>query len=106
MSTTMHRLQISLPQWEMQFLAERARRDGESIAGVIRQLIEREANAAGASADSIWKFVGAFEDTQPLIDGIPVSENVDLYLNEQILRDQNVLRERPRPGSRRRKTKN
>jgi hypothetical protein len=105
MSTTMHRLQISLPQWEMQFLEERARRDGLSIAEVIRQLIEREANTAHASADSIWEFVGKFEDKQPLIDGIPVSEAVDLYITEHKLRDHKVLRERPRTASRRRKTK-
>ena len=51
MATTMHRLQISLPNWQHQFLVERARRDGVSVAEVIRLMIEREAKspAAGGS---------------------------------------------------------
>ena len=48
MVTSMHRLQISLPQSQAQFLAERARRDGVSIAEVIRQLIRREEEAVPA----------------------------------------------------------
>ena len=43
MATTMHRLQISLPPWEMQYLEERARREGRSIADVVRQLVQQDA---------------------------------------------------------------
>jgi len=45
MSTLLHRLQISLPRRQVQFLTERARRDKVSPAEVIRQMIQREANA-------------------------------------------------------------
>ena len=86
MSTSMHRLQISLPQSQVRFLAERARRDGVSIAEVIRQLVQREEQAATAqqsSVDSIWEIVGMITEDQPLIDGIPVSEQPDLYLAEE-----------------------
>lgn len=85
MSTSMHRLQISLPRSQVRFLAERARRDGVSIAEVIRQLVQREEQAAAAqqsSVDSIWEIVGMITEDQPLIDGIPVSEQPDLYLAE------------------------
>ena len=83
MSTSMHRLQISLPEWQVQFLTARARRDGVSIAEVIRQLVEREAAAGDASTDSLWEIVGLAEDHGPLVYGIPVSERPDLYLAEQ-----------------------
>jgi hypothetical protein len=43
MTTSMHRLQISLPEQQMRYLSERARRAGLSMAEVIRRLIEREA---------------------------------------------------------------
>jgi hypothetical protein len=35
----MHRLQISLPEWQYRFLREQASRTGQSIAAVIRELI-------------------------------------------------------------------
>lgn len=81
----MHRLQISLPLWQFQFLSERARRAGIIIAEVIRQLIQREVEAASEQAtsiDSIWEIVGIAEDHGPLMDGIPVSEAPDLYQAE------------------------
>jgi hypothetical protein len=81
MTTLMHRLQISLPQWQVQFLTERARREGVSVAEIIRQLVEREAKARpDAQPDSLWAIAGLAEDTNPLLDGIPVSENPELYL--------------------------
>ena len=88
MTTLMHRLQISLPQSQYQFLTERARRDGLSIAEVIRQLIQREEEATAAqqsSVDSIWEIVGMITDDPPLIDDIPVSEQPDLYLAEAVI---------------------
>ena len=85
MATSMHRLQVSLPEWQVQFLTARARRDGVSIAEVIRQLVEREAAtpASDAGTDSLWEIVGLAEDHGPLVYGIPVSERPDLYLAEQ-----------------------
>jgi hypothetical protein len=81
MATTMHRLQISLPRWQMQFLKERARRDGVSVAAVIRQMIEDEAEATGRSnVDSLWEIAGIAEDHGPRIDGLSVSERPELYL--------------------------
>ena len=84
MATAMHRLQISLPEWQTQFLAERARRDGVSVAEVVRRLVQREAKVVrGArSVDSIWEIAGIGEDREPRIDGIPVSEQPDLHVAE------------------------
>ena len=82
MATTMHRLQISLPEWQAQYLAERAQRAGLSIAEIIRRLVKREseASAGSASTDSLWELAGLAEDYGPLLDGTPVSENPELYL--------------------------
>lgn len=43
MTTSMHRLQISLPEPQLRYLAGRARRDGASMAEVIRRLLETAA---------------------------------------------------------------
>ncbi len=82
MATTMHRLQISLPEWQAQYLAERARRDGVSIAAIIRRLVELESQAAAdhSSAEKLLELAGVAEDHGPLLDGIPVSESPELYL--------------------------
>ena len=82
MSTSMHRLQISLPRWQVQFLTERARRNKVSLAEILRQMIERESEAAPtqASMDSLLEMAGLAEDNAPLLDDIPVSERPDLYL--------------------------
>ncbi|HVT19406.1 MAG TPA: hypothetical protein VHQ90_24915 [Thermoanaerobaculia bacterium] len=84
MSTTMHRLQISLPEWQADFLAAQAERDGVSMAEVVRRLVQREADsarqpAATASA-SIWEIAGIAEDPGPLLQDVPISENPELYL--------------------------
>ena len=83
MSTNMHRLQISLPKDQYRFLRDRARRDGVSAAEVIRKMLEREQSATTitqADIDSALSIVGIGRDEGPFIDGVPVSENVDLYL--------------------------
>jgi hypothetical protein len=81
MATTLHRLQVSLPHWMVQFLNERAQAEQVSLAEVIRRLIHREAGRAeSTSTDSLWELAGAARETQPLQDGIPVSEAPDLYL--------------------------
>jgi hypothetical protein len=74
MTTDLHRLQISLPRRQMRFLAERARRDGVSIAEVIRRMVEREAAAAQSDADSLWEIAGLAEDHGALLADTPVSE--------------------------------
>lgn len=85
MPTHMHRLQISLPQWQTDFLAAQAERHGVSMAEVVRRLIEREVEAARqpVSTSSLWEIAGIAEDQGPLIDGVPVSERPELYLTSQ-----------------------
>jgi hypothetical protein len=59
-----------------------------SIAEVIRQLVRREEEATAAqqsSVDSIWEIIGMITEDRPLMDGIPVSEQPDLYLAEAAL---------------------
>jgi hypothetical protein len=87
-TTSMHRLQISLPRRQMEFLAARARREGVSVAELIRQMVENEAQATGigpADLESALSFAGIIAEEGSLIDGQPVSENVDLYLVEAAL---------------------
>src|SRR5580692_7580087 len=78
----MHRLQISLPTAQVDYLGERARRDGVSIAEVVRRLVERESKAdrSGRATDSLWGIAGIAEERADVVPGIPVSERVDLYL--------------------------
>ncbi len=82
MATTMHRLQISIPEWQAQYLASRARRDGVSIAEIIRRLVARESKAVDdeSSAESLMQLAGLAEDHGELIHGKPVSESPELYL--------------------------
>jgi hypothetical protein len=84
MTTSMHRLQISLPKWQVQLLRERAREQGCSVAEVVRQMVQREAESrqTGASDDGLWAIAGIGEDPHPLIGGIPVSESPELYLTQ------------------------
>lgn len=86
MPTTMQRLQISLPEWQSQFLADRAQSEGISIAEVIRRLVSQEAEtlAARRTVESIWALAGIGEDRGPVLPGIPVSERPDLYLTESL----------------------
>jgi hypothetical protein len=78
----MHRFQVSLPHWQQQFLSARARRDGVSVAEVIRVLIAREAQSAAGSAttESFLELAGIGEDRLPLIGGLAVSERPEAYL--------------------------
>jgi hypothetical protein len=82
MPTTMHRLQISLPQWQAQFLADRAEREGISIAELIRRLVSQVAEAVTTerTAESLWELAGIGEDRGEVLPGIPVSERPELYL--------------------------
>ena len=99
MATTMHRLQISLPKSQMQYLNERARRERASIAELIRQVIQREVDAQPAcGVESLWEIVGLGQEREPLIGGIPVSERPDLYLAALVApRRAGPARRAPRP---------
>ena len=84
MSTSMHRLQISLPRSQVKYLMDRARREGISIAELLRRLIHRELdNVSLRGEDSLREIIGIGKETEALIDNIPVSEQPDLYLLEQ-----------------------
>lgn len=83
MATTMHRLQISLPTRQYDYLRARAERESASLAEIIRQLLEREEAASNFSEDDIdaaLSFAGSVTKEAPLKDNLPVSENIDLYL--------------------------
>ena len=86
MTTALHRLQVSLPAAQVDYLAERSRRDGVSIAEVIRRMVEREASADRSSrgVESVWSIAGIADDTGRLVGAIPVSERVDLYLADAV----------------------
>ncbi len=74
----MHRLQISLPEWQYRFLREQASRTGQSIAGFIRNLIEKEVQTVQrpVEEDPIWEIVGIGRGGPPY----DVSERVDEFL--------------------------
>jgi hypothetical protein len=96
MATKMHRLQISLPHRQARFLAERARLDGVSMAEVVRRLIERETGSEepGGGGEGLWEIAGIAEDRGPLIEGVAVSENPELYLARGMKR-RSARRKRP-----------
>jgi hypothetical protein len=99
MATTMHRLQISLPARQYDYLRARAERESASLAEIIRQLLEREEAANNFSEDDVnaaLSFAGTVTDEKPLKDNVPVSENIDLYLLDA-LQPQHILHE-PRPA--------
>jgi hypothetical protein len=74
----MHRLQISLPEWQYRFLREQASRTGQSVASFIRKLIEQEAQAVQrpVEEDPIWEVVGIGQGGPPY----DASERVDEFL--------------------------
>jgi hypothetical protein len=80
MATKMHRLQISLTHAQARYLEARARRDGVSMAEIIRRLIERESAEQSGSADGLWEIAGIAEDRGAIHEGVAVSENPELYL--------------------------
>lgn len=80
----MQRLQLSLQEEQAQYLALRAEREGISMAEVVRRLLDNEARRDSVEgSDSIWDIVGLITDELPLINGIAVSEDPDLYLYGQ-----------------------
>ena len=101
MSTTMHRLQICLPESQVQYLVHRSKRDGISIAELIRRFVADASQAAtDERTDSLWDIAGIGEDSMPLTNGVPVSEKPDMYLadtiKKRILRPTKTTRRKPR----------
>lgn len=82
MTTNMQRLQVSLPKWQIQLLRRRAREQGVSMAEIVRQLVQREAEQGGQVSDDagLWAIAGIADDPHPLIHVVPVSESPELYL--------------------------
>ena len=81
----MHRLQVCLPESQVQYLTHRARKEGVSIAELIRRLVEdatKSSNQQGT--DSLWAIAGIGKEHSPLIDGIPVSERPGIYIADAI----------------------
>jgi hypothetical protein len=88
MSTSMHRLQISLPRPQFRYLVDQARREGVSMAEILRRLIRREAETRSLrTVESYREIIGIGQEREPLIDNIPVSEQPDLYIAEQAAPD-------------------
>jgi metal-responsive CopG/Arc/MetJ family transcriptional regulator len=85
MSTSMHRLQISLPEGQVRYLKLLAQRESVSIAEIIRRLVQNQVETASRAVESgrLYEIAGIAEDTHPLIDGIAVSEWPELYLVHQ-----------------------
>jgi hypothetical protein len=100
MPTTMHRFQVSLPDWQFQLLKRWARREGVSIAELIRRLVSREAESSPKEpdGDALFELAGIAEDHGPLLDGIAVSERPELYLTGSAESET-----KPRAGSRERR---
>ena len=100
MSTTMHRLQICLPESQVQYLVHRSKRDGISIAELIRRFVDDASKSADERTDSLWDIAGIGEDCMPLTKGVPVSEKPDMYLadtiKKRILRPTKTTRRKPR----------
>jgi len=77
----MFQLQLSLNADQTQYLATLAEREGASMAEVVLRLLDDEARRdSGHDPDSLWGIVGLIKDELPLIDGIAVSDDPDLYL--------------------------
>jgi hypothetical protein len=84
MTTSMHRLQISLPEQQVRYLAERARQEGSSMAEVIRRLIggaaEREGRRPAPEGLSIAEGRTAYQTTpKPVSVELILDLSPDLY---------------------------
>ncbi len=77
----MFRLQVYLNSDQAHYLAMRAEREGVSMAKVVRRILDDRARQdAMAGSESLMDIVGLITDELPLIDGIAVSDDPDLYL--------------------------
>ena len=84
MGTTMHRLQICLPESQVQYLVHRSKRDGISIAELIRRFVAVASESADERTNSLWDIAGIGEDRMPLKKGVPVSEKPGMYFADAI----------------------
>ncbi|MHB0877210.1 MAG: hypothetical protein ACYC5O_14325 [Anaerolineae bacterium] len=81
MGSAMHRLQICVEDRQYRFLAARAKREGISVAELVRRLVQREADVTQpAGIEDLLAVAGIGEDRGPLVNGTPVSEWPELYL--------------------------
>lgn len=81
MGSPMHRLQVCLEERQYHYLSLRARRDGVSLAEVVRRLVQEEADASETSGlDELLAVAGIGEDRGTLVDGVAVSEWPERYL--------------------------
>ena len=82
MTTSMHRLQISLPEGQVRYLRHLSQRDRVSIAEIIRRLVQNQVETANrvAEPNRLYDIAGIAADPYPLIDGIAVSEWPERYL--------------------------
>lgn len=84
MTTTMHRLQISLPEPQLRYLADCACRDGVSMAEVIRRLLkgaaERESGRPSEGGVSIGEARPDYQTSPaPVFSEVILHLPVDLY---------------------------
>jgi hypothetical protein len=84
MTTSMHRLQISLPEQQLRTLADRARQDGVSMAEVIRRLLEgaadRESRGPAEGSVSISEARPDYQiSPQPALSEVVLHLPADLY---------------------------
>ena len=77
----MHRLQICVEEDQYRYLAERARREGVSVAELMRRMVRQEAEATQpAGFDELLAIAGIGEDRGSLDNGLAVSEWPEHYL--------------------------
>lgn len=82
MTTSMNRLQISLKERQAEYLLARARKEGTSMAEVLRRMIQHEMDAelAAIERDSFLSIAGIVNDPGPLFEDLAVSERPEQYL--------------------------
>jgi len=75
--TLMHRLQVCLPESQVQYLT---RKEGVSIAELIRRLVDDASKSTTEQGpDSLWEIAGLGEEREPLIESIPVRKTRNLH---------------------------
>jgi predicted DNA-binding protein len=76
------RTQLMLEPEQHDQLQALAEVEGTSVSNLVREAINRflrQRQPLPVTEDPIWEIVGIGEDEKELIDGIPVSEDPDLY---------------------------
>lgn len=87
------RIQLMLEPEQYHRLRTLAEAEKTSISHLVReavdQLLQRR-SPLPITEDPIWGIVGGAEDTRNLIDGIPVSEDPDLYTMAEMMVGKNI----------------